>query len=142
LPFAALSQTSNRASVLQEVAQSIDGLTDRQQQSNLSAATGILAGLVLDKQVIQRVLRRELMQESVIYQEMREEARQEVRQEERLEEARSLILRQLTRRVGELPQSARSQIDHLSLSQLEALGEALLDFNGSADLENWLQKNG
>jgi predicted transposase/invertase (TIGR01784 family) len=142
LPFAALSQTSDRASVLREVAQSIEELPDRQQQSNLSAATGILAGLVLDKQVIRRVLRRELMQESVIYQELREEARQEVRQElldeGRQEGERSLILRQLTRRVGDLPDSARSHIDTLAITQLEALGEALLDFSSLADLEAWL----
>ena len=55
---------------------------------------------------------------------------------------RSLILRQLTRRVGELPESVRSQIDHLSLPQLEALGEALLDFSNLADLEAWLADQG
>jgi predicted transposase/invertase (TIGR01784 family) len=140
LPFAALSQTSDRASVLQQVAQSIDELRDRQQQSNLSAATGILAGLVLDRQVIRRVLRRELMQESVIYQELREEARQEVRLEERLEGERSLILRLLTRKVGELPDSVRSQIAALPVDQLESLGEALLDFRTIADLDAWLRR--
>jgi hypothetical protein len=51
---------------------------------------------------------------------------------------RSLILRQLTRRVGELPESVRSHVDHLALPQLEALGEALLDFSNLADLEEWL----
>ena len=55
------------------------------------------------------------MEESVIYQELREEARQEVRQEERLEGERSLILRQLTRRVEELTQQVRSQIEALSI---------------------------
>jgi predicted transposase/invertase (TIGR01784 family) len=138
LPFAALSQTVDRASVLREVAQSIEELTDRQQQSNLAAASGILAGLVLDKQVIRRVLRRELMQESLIYQELREEARQEVRQEERLAGERSLILRLLTRKVGELPDLVRSHIELLAIAQLEALGEALLDFSNLADLEAWL----
>ena len=90
-------------------------LIDALQDSNLAAASGILAGLVLDKQMIRRALRRELMEESVIYQELREEARQEVRQEERLEGERSLILRQLTRRVEELTQQVRSQIEALSI---------------------------
>ena len=137
LPYAVLSQTSDRASVLREVAEAIDRLQGRQQQSNLAAASGILAGLVLDKQMIRRLLRRELMQESVIYQELREEAREEVRREE----ARSLILRLLNRRVGELTQQARSQIDGLSITQLEALGEALLDFRAIADLDVWLREN-
>jgi Domain of unknown function (DUF4351) len=51
---------------------------------------------------------------------------------------RSLILRLLTCRVDELPASVRSHIDTLSLDQLEALGEALLDFAGLADLQQWL----
>jgi hypothetical protein len=48
------------------------------------------------------------------------------------------VLRQLTRRVGELPQNVRSQINNLSLEQLENLSEALLDFSAIADLEVWL----
>ncbi len=51
---------------------------------------------------------------------------------------RSLLLRQLTRRVGEVPEATRSQIDALSLIQLESLGEALLDFSNLTDLEAWL----
>jgi predicted transposase/invertase (TIGR01784 family) len=65
-----------------------------------------------------------------------------VYQEAKEEEARSLILRQLVRRVGELSDSVRSKIETLSLSQLEALAEALLDFGAIADLEAWLQENG
>jgi hypothetical protein len=51
---------------------------------------------------------------------------------------RSLILRLLSRRVGILPSEVRSQVESLSLDQLESLGEALLDFSGSSDLEQWL----
>nr|WP_228021250.1 DUF4351 domain-containing protein [Romeria gracilis] len=53
-------------------------------------------------------------------------------------EARSLILRLLTRKVGEIPEAARSQIQQLSTAQFEALGEALLDFSRQSDLETWL----
>ena len=73
------------------------------------------------------------MRESVIYQDIIQEGRQEGRQEE----GRSLILRQLTRRVGELPQMWRDRVNSLSLEQLENLGEALLDFQGIGDLETW-----
>ncbi|MBX9253661.1 Rpn family recombination-promoting nuclease/putative transposase [Desmonostoc muscorum CCALA 125] len=55
------------------------------------------------------------------------------------EEARSLILRQLTRRVGELPQQVGERIETLCLEQLENLGEALLDFTSMADLQAWLE---
>jgi predicted transposase YdaD len=51
---------------------------------------------------------------------------------------RSLILRQLNRQVGEVPESVRSRVAALSISQLEELGEALLDFTSLADLEAWL----
>lgn len=52
---------------------------------------------------------------------------------------RSLVLRQLTRQIGEVPEAARSQIATLSIPQLEALGEALLDFSTLADLQTWLE---
>jgi Domain of unknown function (DUF4351) len=55
---------------------------------------------------------------------------------------RSLILRQLTRRVGSLSTDLRSRVESLSLEQLESLGEALLDFSAIADLETWLQTYG
>lgn len=63
----------------------------------------------------------------------------EIKEEGREEEARSLILRQLTRRVGELPQQVRERIETLCLEQLENLGEALLDFTSMADLQAWLE---
>ena len=81
------------------------------------------------------------MQQSVIYQEWKEEFLQEGRQEGRQEEGQSLILRQLTRRIGDVAPELRSKIQTLSLTQLEALGEALLDFSEPADLLNWLQEN-
>lgn len=55
---------------------------------------------------------------------------------------RSLILRLLTRRIGEVSPNLRSQIQSLSLKQLEALGEALLDFSQPDDLVNWLRTLG
>jgi hypothetical protein len=66
---------------------------------------------------------------------------QRTKQQGAEEAERSLILRQLNRRVGALSETARSQIDTLSLNQLEALGEALLDFRTIADLDGWLQAN-
>jgi predicted transposase/invertase (TIGR01784 family) len=60
----------------------------------------------------------------------------------RTEEARSLILRQLARRVGTLPATVEAQVQALALPQLEALGEALLDFVALDDLVRWLQGNG
>jgi predicted transposase YdaD len=55
------------------------------------------------------------------------------------QEARSLILRLLSRRIGTMAPSIESQIATLSVSQLEPLGEALLDFSTAADLDEWLR---
>lgn len=60
--------------------------------------------------------------------------------EQGLQRERALILRLLARKVGELPDSTRSQIDALAIVQLEALGEALLDFSNLSDLEAWLME--
>ncbi|XHX75783.1 MAG: Rpn family recombination-promoting nuclease/putative transposase [Stenomitos frigidus ULC029] len=78
------------------------------------------------------------LQETRVYQEAKEEGRQEGRQEGRREEGRSLILRLLTRKVGEVPETVRSLIETLSLAQLELLGEALLEFADRSALEAWL----
>ncbi|PZV28212.1 MAG: hypothetical protein DCF12_00345 [Snowella sp.] len=53
----------------------------------------------------------------------------------------SLILRLLTRRFGEIQLPIKQQIQGLSISQLELLGESLLDFTELQDLMNWLENN-
>jgi predicted transposase YdaD len=53
----------------------------------------------------------------------------------------SLILRQLSRRIGEVAPVILQQIQGLTLVQLESLGEALLDFTSADDLATWMQQN-
>ncbi|WP_159784535.1 DUF2887 domain-containing protein [Sodalinema gerasimenkoae] len=54
----------------------------------------------------------------------------------------ALLLRQLTRRCGELSEEQRQRVRDLSAPQREALAEALLDFTGMADFEAWLTELG
>ena len=49
-----------------------------------------------------------------------------------------LVLRLLNRRVGLIAPEAEAQVRSLSLVQLEALGEALLDFSQPSDLRDWI----
>lgn len=77
-----------------------------------------------------------------VFSEGEQEGHQKGRQEGRQEEGVALILRQLQRRCGELAPAVREQVARLPLLQLEALGEALLDFRGLADLEQWLATQG
>ncbi|WP_375466660.1 hypothetical protein [uncultured Nostoc sp.] len=80
-----MGETDDRARTLQQVAQEIIRIPDQRLQRNVAAATAILAGLVLEKGLIQRVLRRDIMRESVIYQEIEAEAKAEGRAEGRAE---------------------------------------------------------
>ncbi len=50
----------------------------------------------------------------------------------------TLVIRQLNRKVGELPANLQARIMGLSLNILEDLGEALLDFDSLDDLIDWL----
>jgi len=58
--------------------------------------------------------------------------------EGRQDEAASMTLRLLNRRCGPLSETTTTQIQALPLEQLEALADALLDFQGPADLAAWL----
>jgi predicted transposase/invertase (TIGR01784 family) len=71
------------------------------------------------------------LEESRVYREAKEEGRQQ--------EAANLVLRQLSRRCGELSQELRVRISNLPLSVLEDLSEALLDFNSLDDFLAWLE---
>nr|RNJ68776.1 MAG: Rpn family recombination-promoting nuclease/putative transposase [Leptolyngbya sp. IPPAS B-1204] len=143
LPFAVLSQTSQPEQTLQRVATAIEDFPERVAQSDIAASTAILAGLILEQQVIRRVLRRDIMQESVIYQDILteglEKGRAEGLEEGRKEASLNLVLRQLNRQLqNALSEPLQVQITRLSLAQLEQLSEALLDFKTIADLEAWL----
>jgi predicted transposase YdaD len=83
----------------------------------------------LSRQEISTMLGFTDMRETRVYQEGREE------------EAKSLILKQLTRKLGaEPPEALQQQISQLPLDVLEALGEALFDFNEMSDLRDWLEQ--
>jgi predicted transposase YdaD len=72
----------------------------------------------------------------------REEGLQQGRQEGRHEGRRNLVLRQLRRRVGDIPAKLARQINRLDDSAMTALGDALLDFTSPADAKQWLAPHG
>jgi predicted transposase/invertase (TIGR01784 family) len=67
IPFATLGQSANAEETLRQAAERVEQITDQQVQANLTAASGILAGLKLEQEVIYRILRRDIMQESTVY---------------------------------------------------------------------------
>ena len=88
------------------------------------------------KEILQMLNLKELdVTKTRFYQEVLEQGREQGREEE----AVNLIFRQLSRRCGVLLPTQEMKVRSLSISQLEALGEALLDFSTTADLETWLE---
>jgi hypothetical protein len=71
----------------------------------------------------------------VLYEEWRNQIVQEGESRQR-----SLILRQLTRRIGVLSDEWSDRVRSLSMEQIEILGEALLDFQGAEDFRVWLER--
>ncbi len=135
LPLAALAATEDASQLLSRVAEQITKIESLEVRQEISSCTQILAGLRFDKDLIDNFFRKEIMQESVIYQDIIQKGLEQGRQAEV-----SLIVRQLTRRIGKVDSELSAKIRELSFSQLEDLGEALLDFESVADLVAWFQE--
>jgi predicted transposase/invertase (TIGR01784 family) len=90
-PYAALTNTSDPISILEEVAQKIAQMDDLRQRSNLSAISAVMAALSLDEDQVENVLRRNFMKESALYQKWRKENLVEGQDTER----RSIALKML-----------------------------------------------
>ena len=53
----------------------------------------------------------------------------------------TLVVRQLRRRLGPVPDILTARLNTLTAAQLDDLGEALLDFRTAADLQQWLDQH-
>ena len=71
----------------------------------------------------------------------RQEGREEGMAQGRRQGEVELVLRQLGRRLGTVSVAQERAIRKLALPKVEALGEALLQFDADADLRNWLRLN-
>lgn len=64
---------------------------------------------------------------------------QDAKAEGKAEEGRSLVLKLLTRKLGRsIDLDLQSRVNSLTIEQIEALGEALLDFQAMDELVTWL----
>jgi predicted transposase/invertase (TIGR01784 family) len=84
IPFAVLGQSADAEETLRQAAQRVDQIEDPATQANLMAASGILAGLKLEDEIIYRILRRDIMQESTVY--------RSIQRETQIEEKRAIAL--------------------------------------------------
>ena len=78
------------------------------------------------------------MQESVIYQDILQKGLQQGEQRGLQKGEVAVILRLLIRRFGAIEPEIEQQIQSLSITQLDELAEALLDFSSPSDLVNYL----
>ncbi|MEN9266137.1 MAG: hypothetical protein Q6K99_07865, partial [Thermostichales cyanobacterium BF4_bins_65] len=118
LPWVVLAEPEGGERRLRQVRERLERISDRQLRAELGAATAVLAGLALDRGVIQQILGDVDMKESVIYQAWRQEALQEGLEQGRLVEARR-IARQLLH-MGMDPQQVMT-ITGLSQDELNQL---------------------
>lgn len=77
IPFAVLGQSANAEETLRQAAQKVDQIADPTAQANVMAASGILAGLKLEDEIVYRILRRDIMQESTVYRAIRREGQED-----------------------------------------------------------------
>ncbi|KJH72653.1 Rpn family recombination-promoting nuclease/putative transposase [Aliterella atlantica] len=146
LPLAVLSRASDKESVLAQVVRELEKITDPREQTNLTAATSILAGLELEAQTIRQLMRSPVMRESTMYQFILREGRVEGLEQGleqgliqgRTDGERAIVIKLLTRKLGSLSPEITAKVNVLSVERLEALAEALLDFASVGDLESWL----
>jgi predicted transposase YdaD len=119
----------------QTVRRALVRLQQNEELVELESLLGFFASFVLDTELVGQIMRWDMtvLRESPWY--------QEIEQTGVLKGEQSLILRLLTRRIGEVSAERRSQVQALSLVQLDALGEALLDFSGPTDLDEWLRSH-
>ncbi len=81
-------------------------------------------------------LQEDILRESVIYQKI---INQGIQRGEKAGEI-ALIKRLIKKRFGELTATVQSQIETLTIEQLESLGESLFDFNSVDDISVWLNQ--
>jgi len=129
LPFVVLSQCKNPTEELRKVSRVLDKIPNPRIQANVSAASAILAGLVLDRELITTILRRDIMQESVIYQQWREEIYQEasekLAEQFRLETIDRLLQVARNLLASGMPLEQIAAVTGLELEQIQRLSNEL-----------------
>ena len=143
LPLAVLARPPATApeQLLSQVRQQLQTISDPDQRRRTTSGCQLLAGLSFSHDVIQRLLAMSILEDSSVYQYIVRKGLEEGRALGRQQEASALLLRQLERRCGPLQPQLRDTVSTLPLERLEALGDAVLDFQGPADLITWLEQS-
>ena len=150
LPLATLCRAESGEQLLQEIAAEIEQIKSRERRAEALNGARVLAGLRYNKNVVYRILKENnMLEESVVYQDILRKGRkqgqqsglQQGLQQGEVEGERKITLRLLERRVGKLSRALQQKIGELAVEQVEALSEALLDFQSKEDLTRWLKQH-
>ncbi|WP_244982417.1 Rpn family recombination-promoting nuclease/putative transposase [Cylindrospermopsis raciborskii G7] len=154
LPFVPILKGGNSEVNLR---QALLNLRKNQVLGDLEPLLSFFASFVFDIPLVQQMMRWDMtvLRESPWYNEIlkeglqegelrgeqrgRQEGLQEGRQEGRQEGQRKIILLLLNHKFDGIESPVVERINRLSLEQLEAMGESLLDFRQISDLEAWLK---
>jgi predicted transposase YdaD len=140
LPLAVLCQTDNANELLSQVASEVAKIELPEEREEIIGSAQLLAGLRFEADLVNNLFQGGLMRESTVFQKILQEGRVLGRDEGKKEQALAMIYRQLPRRIGAVAPELQQRLLQLSASQLEDLGEALLDFADPDDLIAWLNR--
>jgi len=71
----------------------------------------------------------------------RKEGKEEGQREGQIIQAIAVVKRLLQKRFGEIPAATVSQVESLSLAELESLTEEIFDFTSLSDFSSWLERH-
>ncbi len=140
LPLATLTRSNSPRDLLEQVVKQVARIEEPLEQSHISTAAEILAGLRFDKNIIRQLFREEVMEGSVIYQDILQKGITRGEQRGKQEGQASVLERLFCRRFGVLESTITAKIRSLSIPQLEELTDAQFDFTSKEDLIAWLER--
>jgi predicted transposase YdaD len=135
LPFVPILRGGNQKVL---ISRALDCLRAEENLGDLEPLLSFFATFVLELPVVRDIMRWDMtvLRESPWYNAIVEEGLQQGLQQGEVR----VILRQLRKCFGTIDFSLQTQIESLSIEQLEDLGESILDFNSLSDLQEWLEK--
>ncbi len=140
LPLAVLCQSENPTGLLNRVASEVAKIEQPEEREEIIGSTQLLAGLRFEADLVSNLFKGGLMRESTVFQKILQEGRVLGRGEGKQEGELTIIYRLLPRRIGTVAPELQQRLLQLSVSQLEDLSEALLDFEEPNDLIVWLER--
>lgn len=138
LPLAPLTRSNAPRDLLQQVAEATRKIPDPNQRREIIACTAIMSGLIHNPETIQDLFREDLLEDSSFYQFILQKGMKEGVKQGRQEGRQEAVLMMLRQKIGTIAAETEEKIYNLSFTQLQALMEAMPNFQEQQDLTEWL----